>query len=154
MVTSNLSVCLLLIIFHTIHGANQIKIKQSIDESRKIHQLPHGVKNNKIIEKEKTNHKNMVISDVSNTKISEKDKTYLKHISDVEKKNISEKETTLKNTDVIVETEITNDDFMTTIDAELESIYQLPTLNHTTEATTDDIVGKSKVWLLVPFSHW
>jgi len=137
MVTSNLSVCLLLFIFHTIHGANQIKIKQSIDESRKIHQLPHGAKNNKIIEKEKTNHKNMVISDVSNTKISEKDKTYLKHISDVEKKNISEKETThKKNTDVIVETEITNDDFMTTMDTELESIYQLPTVNQTTEATT------------------
>jgi len=54
MVTSNLSVCLLLLfIFHTIHGANQIKFRQSIDESKKIHQLPHGVKNNKIIVKNK-----------------------------------------------------------------------------------------------------
>jgi len=33
---------------------------------------------------------------------------------------------------------------MTTIDTELESIYQFPTLNHTIEAITDDIVGKSR----------
>ncbi len=64
-------------------------------------------------------------------------------ISDV-RKYIRKETTHIKNTDVIVEIEITNDDFMTTIDAELESIYQLPTLNHTTEATTDDIVGKSR----------
>jgi len=64
-------------------------------------------------------------------------------ISDV-RKYIRKETAHIKNTDVIVEIEITNDDFMITIDTELESIYQLPTLNHTTEATTDDIVGKSR----------
>ena len=117
MVISILLIYLILFIFHITHGANQIIIRQ------KIYQLPLDVKNignKKILEKEKSHNKNMIISDVRD-------------------KNILEKETSHnRTTDVKLEKDVTltHDNINRTVDNNHDSVDQLPTVNHTTEATT------------------